>query len=201
MFFGREIEQQGKNAVVSIAGNNQEEQVLFKDASIAATSAGQTVSNGSPTIVNCNDNPGCNKNSVCPSPGTFAQNDLRELLGGKIKAQIVLDDGEIVCEYYKEGFDKNENIDVYGATRIFNNAIIGSMVKEGKISLDDTLEKIFNDKKIWNSVILNRMDYQWNTDLKERDHLKKKSKIVEADHNQESATDEFGSVTRRKCCS
>merc|ERR1712238_481588 len=80
----------------------------------------------------------------------------------KIRAQIVLERGKIVHEYYRKdqsktgttpGRDVSEH--VHSVTKSISAMIIAHMVEhpDYDIALEDTLGEIFDDGDIWNSVL------------------------------------------------
>jgi len=92
----------------------------------------------------------------------------------KIRAQIVLERGKIVHEYYRKDEPINETRElapgeyvsehVHSVTKSFCAMIIAHMVEhpDYDIAFEDTLGKIFDDDSIWNSVLSspNRNDNQ-----------------------------------------
>lgn len=81
----------------------------------------------------------------------------------KIRAQIVLERGKIVHEYYrKDKYEtrelapgKNVSEHVHSVTKSFCAMIIAHMVEhpDYDIAFEDTLEKIFDDDNLWISVL------------------------------------------------
>jgi len=80
----------------------------------------------------------------------------------KIRAQIVLERGKIVHEYYRKDQSKTETTPgrdvsehVHSVTKSFSAMIIAHMVEhpDYDIALEDTLGEIFDDDNVWNSVL------------------------------------------------
>lgn len=55
----------------------------------------------------------------------------------RTRAIIILYDGQIIGEKYAEGFNKNSRLLGWSMTKSLTNALMGLLVKEGKISLND----------------------------------------------------------------
>ena len=51
-------------------------------------------------------------------------------------AMVVVHNGEIIAEQYAEGFDKNSKLMGWSMTKSITNALIGILVKEGKLQLN-----------------------------------------------------------------
>ncbi|MFN3549113.1 MAG: serine hydrolase domain-containing protein [Mesorhizobium sp.] len=102
------------------------------DASVAS---GMTATPGSPTV----------------RPGLWPQGDMVEpsqaielrailddaaLVGPGMRAVVVVKDGRIVGERYGEGFDASSPLLGWSMTKTVNAAIVGTLVQEGQLSLD-----------------------------------------------------------------
>jgi len=66
----------------------------------------------------------------------------------KTRAVIVAHRGDIIAERYEEGFDKDTELLGWSMTKSITNNLIGILVKQGKISVDDTrLLENWTDKR------------------------------------------------------
>lgn len=67
----------------------------------------------------------------------------------RTRAIIVIYDGEIIAEKYAEGFDKNTRQLGWSMAKSVTNALIGILVRDGKLSLNDAapFEEWKNDKR------------------------------------------------------
>lgn len=55
----------------------------------------------------------------------------------RTRAVVVVYDGQLVGEKYGRGFDKNTKQTAWSMTKSFNNALVGILVKQGKLKLED----------------------------------------------------------------
>lgn len=60
-----------------------------------------------------------------------------QLVGPGFRAVVVVKDGRIVAERYGEGFDKNTPLLGWSMTKSVNAVLLGSLLQQGKLSLDD----------------------------------------------------------------
>ena len=58
----------------------------------------------------------------------------------KTRAVVVLKDGQLIGEQYADGFDKDTPILGWSMTKSITSALVGILVKEGKISIDDPVD-------------------------------------------------------------
>ena len=77
-------------------------------------------------------------NSVAPSqdPAIAAILDDRQLTGPGMRAVVVVKNGRIVGERYAEGFSAETPLLGWSMTKSVTAAIIGTLVKDGKLALD-----------------------------------------------------------------
>lgn len=66
----------------------------------------------------------------------FEEKDTSLLQLRRTRAVVVLYDGQLVGEKYAKGFDKNSRHIGWSMTKSITNALVGILVKEGKLSLD-----------------------------------------------------------------
>jgi CubicO group peptidase (beta-lactamase class C family) len=71
------------------------------------------------------------------------------LAGPSMRAMVVVQDGRIVAETYGEGFSAGTPLIGWSMTKTVNAAVIGRLMMDGKISLDDTrlLPQWANDRR------------------------------------------------------
>ena len=68
-----------------------------------------------------------------------------EAAGLSMHSMLVMKDGYIVAEGYSDYFDENSLHRMYSVSKSFASMAIGLLEAEGKISLDDTIDKYFPD--------------------------------------------------------
>ena len=61
----------------------------------------------------------------------------------EVKGMVVLEDGKIVTEYYKNGENQWTRSPIWSCTKSFTALILGVMIKDGLLSLDETLGDVF----------------------------------------------------------
>lgn len=65
--------------------------------------------------------------------------DDPDLIGPGMRAIVVVKDGKIIAERYGEGFDAETPLLGWSMTKTVSAAIVGRMVREGRMTLDQTL--------------------------------------------------------------
>jgi len=61
----------------------------------------------------------------------------------EVRGMVVLEHGQIVTEYYKGGEDQMTRAPIWSCTKAFTNLLLGLLVKDGILSLNETLGDIF----------------------------------------------------------
>lgn len=84
-----------------------------------------------------------------------------------IRSTIVLENGSVVAEYYREGVDMDNPYQVWSVTKSFMSMLVGILVEEGDLSLDDTLGDIFEDEATWANVPNDTVDFRKNVTIRE----------------------------------
>ena len=67
----------------------------------------------------------------------FAETDTEKIKLRRTRAVVVLYDGQLVGEKYAPGFDKNSKHIGWSMTKSLTNALVGILIKQGKLKLDD----------------------------------------------------------------
>ncbi len=67
----------------------------------------------------------------------------------RTRAVVVIHDGNLIAEKYADGFDQHTRLTGWSMTKSLTNAMMGILVKEGKLSLNDAapMEAWTNDKR------------------------------------------------------
>ena len=88
---------------------------------------------------------------VTPEQMGISSNDVAAMLKGyrdaglSMHSMIVMRHGEIVAEAYAEPFDENTLHRMYSVSKSFVSIAIGVLEAEGKISINDTIDRYFPD--------------------------------------------------------
>ena len=61
----------------------------------------------------------------------------------EVRGMVVIEDGKIVTEYYKPGENGRTRSPIWSCTKSFTALILGIMIKDGLLSLDETLGEVF----------------------------------------------------------
>ena len=61
----------------------------------------------------------------------------------EVKGMVVLENGKIVTEYYKAGENERTRSPIWSCTKAFTALILGVMIKDGLLSLKETLGEVF----------------------------------------------------------
>ena len=69
-----------------------------------------------------------------------------------IRGYIVIQDGLLVAEGYTEGNEANDKNEVYSVTKAWSTFLIGVLVDQGKLSISETLQDIFDQAADWEGV-------------------------------------------------
>lgn len=67
-------------------------------------------------------------------------------------AAVVLQEGKIVAKYYRDDVDKDKPNHLWSTTKSWISMLIGLLVDEGKLAVDETLGDIFTDESAWADV-------------------------------------------------
>jgi CubicO group peptidase (beta-lactamase class C family) len=89
--------------------------------------------------------------SINKSPGAL---NILEFIEGTPNARtlMVIDDGQIVVSYARDDVDPNEPYQVHSVTKSVTSLLIGLLVDNGDLSVNDTLGQIFTNETIWEGV-------------------------------------------------
>lgn len=77
-------------------------------------------------------------NNTCAGQLLELASNEPEVLG-----MVVLEHGEIVAEYYKGGQDQTSHAPIWSCTKAFTALLLGVLMKDGLLSLNETLADIF----------------------------------------------------------
>jgi len=86
------------------------------------------------------------------SPGAEALLDVVESSSDNIRTVMVLEHGRIVYDYVRNDIGASDTYNIYSATKSIMSLIIGMLVDEGSLSLDETLGEVFNNSSAWVNV-------------------------------------------------
>ena len=88
------------------------------------------------------------------SPGAEALLDAIDSSSDNIRTVLVLEHGKIAMSYVRDDIDASDLYSIYSATKSWMSLIVGMLIDEGSLSLDETLGDVFdgNDSSIWPNV-------------------------------------------------
>jgi len=88
------------------------------------------------------------------SPGAEALIDAIDSSSDNIRTVLVLEHGKIAMSYVRDDIDASGLYSIYSATKSWMSLIVGMLIDEGSLSLDETLGDVFdsNDSSIWPNV-------------------------------------------------
>lgn len=85
-----------------------------------------------------------------------------------IRTAIVLEHGSVVSSYHRDDVDPNESTyEVYSVTKSWMSLMIGMLVEDGLLSLDETLGDIFVNDDAWADVTDGSTDFRKNVTIEE----------------------------------
>ena len=68
-----------------------------------------------------------------------------------ILAYSLVHGGKIIAEYYRDGRDASDTAAIWSVTKSWTSLLIGTLVKDGRLTRQTTLGEIF-DEDIWSNV-------------------------------------------------
>ena len=86
------------------------------------------------------------------SPGAQSLLDGIESATKNIRAVTILERGKIVMSYVRDDIDASDTYSIYSATKSIMSVMVGMLIDEGKLSLDDTLGAVFDNSTVWDNV-------------------------------------------------
>jgi Beta-lactamase len=89
--------------------------------------------------------------SINQSPGAVAILNAANALPN-IRTLMVLEDGEIVASYARDNVDSNEPYQIHSVTKSITSLLMGILIDDGAISLNETLGQIFTNETTWQDI-------------------------------------------------
>ena len=88
------------------------------------------------------------------SPGAEALLDAIDSSSESIRTVLILEHGKIAMSYIRDDIDASAPYSIYSATKSWMSLIVGMLIDEGSLSLDETLGDVFDsdDSSIWPNV-------------------------------------------------
>ena len=65
---------------------------------------------------------------------------------------VVLQDGVLLAEGYVDGYDQDGQYDAWSSTKSWSTMLVGVLVDQGKLAVEETLGDIFSSEKDWTDV-------------------------------------------------
>lgn len=81
----------------------------------------------------------------------------------EIRGLVVVEQGEIVAEYYRDGIEPSTLSPIHSCTKSWISLLLGVMEKNGLISLNETLGDIWPDNNTWKNV--DHADYRRSVNI------------------------------------
>ncbi len=85
----------------------------------------------------------------------------------RIRAAIVVENGKIVSSYYRKDVTPSDVSPIFSATKSWTGLLIGLLVDDGLLSVDQTLGEIFPDDAAWTDVTDGSEDFRKNVTIEE----------------------------------
>merc|ERR1712136_721794 len=76
------------------------------------------------------------------------------------RSALVLENGKIVTEYYRDDVEENETYQAWSVTKSFTSMLVGLMIDEELLALDTTLGEIFPQPDAWSDITDNSTDFR-----------------------------------------
>ena len=86
------------------------------------------------------------------SPGAQSLLDAIDSSTDNIRTVMVLERGKIVTSYVRDGIATSDTYNIYSATKSFMSLLVGMLIDERSLSLDDTLGDVFTNSTVWDNV-------------------------------------------------
>ena len=85
-----------------------------------------------------------------------------------IRAAIVLEHGDVVASYHRDDVYPNETMfHVFSTTKSWTSLLLGMLVDDGKLSLDETLGAVFPNNDAWANVTDGSAEFRKNVTIEE----------------------------------
>ena len=85
----------------------------------------------------------------------------------RIRAAIVMENGKIVSSYYRKDVTPSDVSPIFSGTKSWTGLLIGLLVDDGLLSVDQTLGEIFPDDAAWTDVTDGSEDFRKNVTIEE----------------------------------
>ena len=85
----------------------------------------------------------------------------------RIRASIVVENGKIVSSYYRKDVTPNDVSPIFSGTKSWTGLLIGLLVDDGLLSVDQKLGEIFPEDAAWTGVTDGSEDFRKNVTIEE----------------------------------
>ncbi|KAL7449470.1 hypothetical protein ACHAWC_001528 [Mediolabrus comicus] len=85
----------------------------------------------------------------------------------RIRAAIVVENGKVVSSYYRKDITPSDASPIFSGTKSWASLLIGLLVDDGLLSVDQTLGEIFPDDVAWTDVTDGSEDFRKNVTIEE----------------------------------
>ena len=115
----------------------------------AATAGAATPRRNSGTVVDLSRPTFASSPSVNANPGADALIKLASNTIPELRTLLVMEHGCVVAEYTRPDVDPTVPYNVWSTTKSWLSLMIGLMIQDGKVGLDESLGDIFDDCNMW----------------------------------------------------
>ena len=85
----------------------------------------------------------------------------------RIRAAIVMENGKIVSSYYRQDVTPSDVSPIFSGTKSWTGLLIGLLVDDGVLSVDQTLGEMFPEDAAWTDVTDGSEDFRKNVTIEE----------------------------------
>ena len=105
--------------------------------------------------------------AIASSPGALAMQKAASQ-DPLVRAFMVVENGTIVTNYHRDDVDPDETTsEVFSTTKSWISLLIGMLVEDGKLALNETLGDVFPSDEVWTDVSDESIDFRKNVTIEE----------------------------------
>ena len=105
--------------------------------------------------------------AIASSPGALAIEEMASQ-DPLVRAFMVVENGTIVTNYHRDDVDPDDTtFQVFSTTKSWISLLIGMLVEDGKLALNETLGDVFPSDEVWTDVSDESIDFRKNVAIEE----------------------------------